>query len=281
MSDRAVVAVTGANGYVGSILCSALQRAGHRVIRLQRSCPADIDSQHNIQYSLESGPAQPLPSDVSAVIHCAYDLRLRNEKEIHRVNLGGFTNLVGAVGQRLLIHISSMSAYDGTEQIYGKTKLACEDLASRQGGISLRLGLVYGASGGGMIGSLTKLATLPLVPQLRPQTYQYTVHADDMARCVLSVLGQRPPHQVIGVADPARVPFDEIMGSLRESATSKAAVRVPVPSRRILQALRAAEAAHLPIGFRADSMLGLMHPAPAVPNVEYWATRAISFRRFG
>ena len=50
-----------------------------------------------------------------------------------------------------------MSAYSGTNQIYGQTKLACEDLVTAHGGTSLRLGLVHGGANGGMIGALRKL----------------------------------------------------------------------------------------------------------------------------
>lgn len=280
MSEFKVVALTGANGYVGQTLYSALRAFGHRVIRLQRRRPDTGDPRDHIAYSLEGGPAQPLPPEVSVVIHCAYDLRLHQPADIQRVNLGGFEQLIRAAGQRTIIHISSMSAYAGTRQTYGQTKLACEELTSQRGGISLRLGLVYGDTDGGMTGSLRKLAALPVVPQLRPSTYQYTVHADDVARCVLSALQDHPPHSVIGVANPRRVPFDEIMGTLRGSRSSRRLLRVPVSALQIYRLLRAAEASRLRTGFRADSMLGLMHPAPEVPHVEYWHTRGITFHPF-
>ena len=44
--------------------------------------------------------------------------------------------------------------------------------------------------------------------------------------------------------------------------------------------LRAGEAIGVRTGFRADSLLGLMHPAPDVPNVEYWAEHGITLRDF-
>src|SRR5581483_6689306 len=106
--------------------------------------------------------------------------------------------------------ISSMSAYAGTTQLYGRTKLACEDLVSARGGTSLRLGLVHGQDNRGMIGSLQRVAKLPVVPVLRPDSYQFTVHADDMARCVLETATRLPiEHRVLGVANPRPVPFSE------------------------------------------------------------------------
>jgi nucleoside-diphosphate-sugar epimerase len=280
MPDQDTVAITGANGYVGGILCSTFLAAGYRVIRLQRFRPAGAAPEDHIPYTLEHGPAQALPGNLAAVVHCAYDLTLRDETDIERVNLGGIRKLINSVGPARIVHISSMSAYAGTKQIYGRTKLACEELTTAHRGTSLRLGLVYGGTGGGMIGALQKLACLPVVPRLRPDSYQYTVHADDMAQCVLAAVQQSPPYPVLGVANPRRVPFTEIMNALRAATGRKRARTVPVPSSQIYRALRAAEATGINAGFRADSMLGLISPAPEVPNAAYWAKRGIALRDF-
>lgn len=278
MSDPAI-AITGANGYVGGVLRDAFAAWGYRVIALQRSAPADAATEH-VPYSLEDGPAAPLPQDVRAVVHCAYDLVARNRADIERINLGGTEKLLSAVGDVPVVLISSMSAYSGTQQIYGRTKLACEELVAERGGTSLRLGLVHGSGDGGMIGALRKVAGLPLVPVLRPDSYQYAVHAEDMARCVMETVEQSPPHRVLGVADPRRVPFSDIIHTLRASATTTPLRPVPVSSTLLYRALRGAEAVGLRIGFRADSLLGLMHPAPDVPHVNYWAEQGISLRGF-
>ena len=278
MSDQGAVAISGANGYVGMTLCAAFGASGYRVIALQRSAPGD--SRDYVPYSLEDGPAAPLPGDVAAVVHCAYDLRARDRAEIERINLGGTEKLLQAVGDVPLVLISSLSAYAGTQQIYGRVKLACEDLVAARGGTSLRLGLVHGGADGGMIGALRKVAALPIVPMPRPDSYQYAVHAEDMARCVVAATEQPPPHRVRGVANPRRVPFSEIMRTLRTGATAEPLRPVPVPSALVYRALRAAEGAGLRAGFRADSLLGLMHPAPNVPYVDHWAKCGIALRDF-
>jgi nucleoside-diphosphate-sugar epimerase len=280
MSDRGAVAITGANGYVGSTLRAAFAASGYRVIALQRSAPAAGGTSDYLPYSLEDGLATPLPDDVAAVVHCAYDLRARDHAEIERINLGGTEKLLRSVGDVPVVLISSMSAYSGTHQIYGRTKLACENLVAGEGGTSLRLGLVHGSGDGGMIGALRKVAGLPLVPVLRPDSYQYTVHAEDMAHCVLATVEQPPPHRVLGVADPRRVPFSEIIRTLRAAATSAPLRPMPVSSALLYRALRTAEAVGLRIGFRADSLLGLIYPAPDVPQVDYWAERGIVLRDF-
>lgn len=279
-SGRPAVAITGANGYVGSALSSAFAASGYRVIALQRSAPAVGGRWDYLPYSLQDGPAAALPDDVAAVVHCAYDLHARDPAEIEHINLGGTEKLVRAVGDIPIVLISSMSAYSGTSQVYGRTKLACEDLVTAHGGTSLRLGLVHGGDDGGMIGALRKVAALPFVPMLRPDSYQYAVHAEDVVNCVLATVEQAPPQRILGVAAPRRVPFSEIIRSLRAAATSTSLRPIPVSSALLYRALRTAEAAGIRIGFRADSLLGLMHPAPDVPHVDYWAERGISLRDF-
>jgi nucleoside-diphosphate-sugar epimerase len=274
------VAITGANGYVGSALGAAFAASGYRVIALQRSAPADGGRSDYLPYSLQDGPTAPLPDDVAAVVHCAYDLRARDRAEIERINLGGTDKLLRAVGDVPVVLISSMSAYAGTQQIYGRTKLACEDLVAAHGGTSLRLGLVYGGNDGGMIGALRKVAALPFVPMLQPDSYQYAVHAEDVANCVLATVKQPPPQRVLGVAAPRRVSFSEIIRTLRGAATPKSLRPIPLSSALLYRALRAAEAVGLRIGFRADSLLGLINPAPDVPHVDYWAGQGISLRDF-
>ena len=278
MSDLGAIAITGANGYVGKTLSAAFGTAGYRVVALQRAAPGD--GCDHLPYSLERGPAGALPADVVAVVHCAYDLRARDRADIERINIGGTAKLLRAAGSVPLVLISSQSAYAGTRQIYGNVKLACEELVTARGGTSLRLGLVYGGSDGGMIGALLKAAALPVVPLPHPDSHQYAVHADDMARCVVAATEQSPPYRVLGVANPRPVAFSEIIGTLRAASTAKPLRTIPVPSALIYRAARAAESVGVKASFRADSLLGLMHPAPGVPHVDHWAECGIALRDF-
>lgn len=278
MSDQGAIAITGANGYVGTALSAAFRAVGYRVIALQRT--AASDGRDYLPYSLEGGPAATLPTDVVAVVHCAYDLRARDRAEIERINIGGTEKLLNAAGSVPFVLISSQSAYAGTRQIYGRVKLACEDLVSTRGGTSLRLGLVHGGADGGMIGALLKASALPIVPLPHPDSHQYTVHADDMARCVVAATEQRPPHRVLGVANPRPIAFSEIIKTLRAAGTAKPLRTIPVPSALIYRAARAAEGLGIRASFRADSLLGLMHPAPDVPHVDHWAECGIALRDF-
>ena len=64
-----------------------------------------------------------------ALVHAAYDLSLRSAVDIWRVNVEGTRRLlevaVGADVSRIIV-LSSMSAFDGTSQLYGRAKLDIE-----------------------------------------------------------------------------------------------------------------------------------------------------------
>jgi hypothetical protein len=68
------------------------------------------------------------------------------------------------------------------------------------------------------------------------------------------------------------------MRTLHASITGKPLRAVPVPFAMVYRALRAAEWAGVRAGFRADSLLGLMRPAPDVPYVDHWAKCGIALR---
>lgn len=284
MSEGRSVAITGANGYVGAVLRRAFAAAGWHVVSLQRGPSADPHDDV-ADYTLAGGPAQALPADLDAVVHCAYDLKARSVQDVERANIGGTRTLLAAAGHvPEFLLISSMSAYPGTAQLYGRTKLACEDLVTARGGTSLRLGLVYGtvpgAPAGGMVGALSKVATLPVVPVLRPDSHQFPVHAADMAACVVDAATHRPPHRVVGVAQPEPVSFRQIIATLHAAASPKPLRAVGVPAAVLYRGLRAVEAIGMRPGFRADSLLGLTRPAPSVPEVGYWHERGIDLRAF-
>jgi nucleoside-diphosphate-sugar epimerase len=278
---RPLVAITGTSGYIGGVLARAFADAGWRVIALQRSG----SSPDVLRYDLVGGPAEPLPHDVRLLVHCAWDFRARTAEQIRDVNVRGTERLLAAAaeaGVDDVLLVSSMSAYAGTQQLYGRAKLACEQLIADRGGSALRLGLVWGAQNGGMIGSLRAVARLPLVPVLAPDTHQFTVHAADLARAVLTAAerpGDRPA--VLGVANPRAVPFREIMQRLHDDVRPGARFRpLPVRSSLIRAGLVAVERAGVRAGFRPDSLLGLTRPASHVPNVAFWADHGVALRDF-
>jgi nucleoside-diphosphate-sugar epimerase len=287
MSDRQqagtapIAAVTGARGYVGRIASGALAAAGFDVIGLVRRPAVGSDDR---LYDLRDDLDANLLDGVDTLIHCAYDLTVTSEAEIWAVNVAGTRRLVEAAaasGVRRTILVSSMSAYPGTAQLYGRAKLDTERIALAFGMAVVRLGLVYGPGWGGMAGSLKKMADLPVVPVVGAKSYQYTVHEEDLADA-FSVLAKasKLPDVPLGLANPEPVPFRLLMERIAAAAGHPRVRLIPLPWRPLYAALRLGERTPVKLPFRADSLLGLVRPAPGVSGAEDVCDLGIRLRPF-
>ena len=258
--------ISGAYGYVGSVLRDALESSGWTTIALVRT-PKPGD--RAIMWSLgKDAQRSELPS-ADALIHCAYDQTLTAQHDIWQTNVHGSKELLHRAaksGISRILNISSMSAYPGTLQLYGKAKLEIEQETLNVGGISVRPGLVYGPRAGGMTGTLRRLAQLPVVPVLRGEARQYPIQENDLARAILLILEARTwEPEVFGIAHPDGIPFASIIRELGRGRT-KGPILLPVPRRAVLETLRLAERLHVPLPVRSDSLRGLVSPAPYVPE---------------
>jgi nucleoside-diphosphate-sugar epimerase len=262
-SGRPIAAITGASGYLGQVIRSAFDANGWRTIGLVRSPqPEDPDA---IPFTLGDRIDPAILEGIDVLIHCAYDLSLTARNVIWRVNVRGTEQLLDAavlagVGRSLVV--SSTAAYATTAQVYGRAKLATEDIARERGAIVIRPGLVFGPHAGGMVGSLSKVMALPVVPLLASRSHIYTVHEDDLTAVVLEVATMpEPPTSPLVVAHPEPVNVAVLLRSLAAAHGSRTRF-VPVPWQPVFWALRLAEIASLRLPFRADSLWGLAHPPP-------------------
>jgi nucleoside-diphosphate-sugar epimerase len=278
------VAITGATGYIGGLAARRYAEAGWRVVSLRRT-PSPSAGRLAERPFVLGEPLDPANLDgVRVLIHCAWDLALTDERDIQRVNVFGTRRLLdaaAAAGVERIVFVSSMSAYEGTGQIYGRAKLECEQVVLDGGGVVVRLGLVYGDGWGGMAGSLRRLLGLPLVPLMGGDSYQFTAHEADVAEG-LFVLGTTdvPPKAPIGLAHPGPVPFRQVLEGFARQAGIRPRL-IPVPWRPVYAAMRAGERVGAPLPLRADSLLGLVRPAPSVPGVDEWRRLGVPIRPFG
>jgi nucleoside-diphosphate-sugar epimerase len=276
-----IVAITGASGYLGSVLVAAFHSAGFSVRRLVRTPTPDSSDR---SFDLNSVGTSEILDGVDVLVHCAYDLTLTRRSDIWETNVFGTTALLNralSASVRRTIVLSSMSAYRGTRQLYGRAKLATEIAALSRGMCTVRPGLVYGPGWGGMAGTLRRLATLPVLPDFGPKAHQFTVREADFAATVLALAqADQLPSLPVGVAHPDPVPFTELVASFAASQGKPSPRYIPTPPMAVYAALRAAELfpVHLPV--RADSLLGLVRPAPDVPNLEVLDELGIALQPF-
>jgi nucleoside-diphosphate-sugar epimerase len=263
-----VCALTGAHGYVGSALRRGLTAAGWTVVSLSRR---ENLAEGEIRWSLEEASASQSSAlseelrrrEVSAVVHAAWDLRLVRPRDLERVNVQGSLRLLDAARAAdvpRFVFISTISAFDEAESYYGQTKLAVEREVARQGRVVIRPGLVYGERPGGMFGALKAQAgTKAIIPLLGNGRYaQYLVHEEDLAAAVVAaVTVDEVPQKPVTVAHPEGWPLRSLLQQLAQSAGNNPHF-VSVPWPLVYQGLRLTEAVGLKLGFRSDSVIGLV-----------------------
>jgi len=274
------VVVTGADGYLGSRIATALSRRGWDVARLVHHPHPDSASEFTF---VLGEPVDPSHVRGDVVIHAAYDFTVRRRADITRVNVDGTRKLLDAVvraGVPRVIVLSTMSAYEGTTQQYGMAKLDIEAVTAAAGGTSVRPGLVYGRNAGGIFGALTRMARLPAIPLIAPGTRQFPVHEDDLVDAIvaLATTSETVPSPV-GIAQRSSVTFREILETIA-AVEGRAPRYIPVPWQVVHAGLRSAEALGLRAPFRADSLLGLVRPAAFVPHPEVLDRLGVSLRPF-
>ena len=271
-NDRGIAVVTGASGYLGSRICATLSARGWSVVRLARAPTpgADPSLHYDISAPIDEEVRKVLQS-AAVLVHAAYDFSARSRADIWRINVEGTRSLLQEAGRarvgRILV-LSSMSAYEGTAQLYGQAKLAIEADTIAAGGCVIRPGVVIGEMPGGMAGALRKLASLPVVPVIAGNPGQYVVREEDLMVAIAALIeSESLPPTPIGIAHATQVPIRDLLELVRP-AHGRIPHFVPVPWRIVYGVLRVGESLRIRLPFRSDSLLGLVHSAPGVPGLQ-------------
>jgi nucleoside-diphosphate-sugar epimerase len=279
-----VAAVTGASGYLGSQICQTLKSSGWQAIRLARS----PEQSHGQVFSYDlampvTAQAREALRSADVLIHAAYDLSLTSSADIWRINVEGTRRLLkaakeAAVGR--IIVLSSMSAFAGTTQLYGRAKLDIEAITTEFGGCAVRPGLVHSERAGGMVGALRKLTNLPIVPVIAGGAGVYTVREQDLMR-VIALLASATSIEpgTISVAHPSRVTLIDLLRAFAAQEDRRCRF-VPVPWQLVYWPLRGGEFMRLRLPFRADSLLGLVHTAPGLVGGDRLARLNVTLHAF-
>ena len=271
------IAVTGAQGYLGSQISQRLRSEGHEVFELVRR---PSGSPHAIEYSL-GGTIDPKvfsSRGIESLVHVAYDFRQTEWDSIQRINYDGSVALFNAFregGGRYGVYVSTIAAWEGCRSLYGKAKLMTERAARDHGFWILRPGLIRGGTPGGIVGTMLRfLRKLPAVPVIGyGLKCLYGVRVGPLCEAVSRMAIRRPRDDddaLVIAADEVPMSLDEV---LRETIAEQRLgwrLLIPCPWQLVWMAIRALEGLGISIGLRSDSVISLMNqdPNPRLRNLK-------------
>lgn len=263
------IVVTGAHGYVGRLISSAFQSQGWCVETLQHGTGAS--------WRLLQDLPQEHIDGATALVHAAWDMSRSSNEATWKTNVLGSKKLIQQTfqaGIKQLIFISTMSAYEGCHSHYGKEKLYIEKEILIAGGIVVRLGLVYGANTGGMMGKLLSLVKrLALIPLPCAHAKQYLIHDQAVTHFLSQAIQGKIPSGTYSLANATPHSMKEIILHLAASLRKKVVI-IPIPWQLAWLGLLVSEALgwHLPV--HRDNLIGL---AKANPHPDFSSLQQCTF----
>jgi nucleoside-diphosphate-sugar epimerase len=261
------IGITGAHGFVGSLLARRFLEAGWAVTRFSHSASAGEGDEVLLRLGDEVQPEVFRSRNITALVHCAYDFTPVSRAEIQRVNVVGSRKLLASAAaggvQRIAV-MSTISAFEGCRSNYGRAKLEIEAAALAAGALVVRSGLVWAdgpPSGGGMFGSLAKSVRAGLVPLVGGGRYpQYLINVQDLwelLRLFCDGAIQNPGKPVVAAASKPW-PMRDLLAELARRQGRHPRF-ITVPWQPVWAGLRLAEIAHVPVPYRSDSVVSLVY----------------------
>ncbi len=257
------VAITGANGFIGTELVRQLHATGHQVIALVHRMPEhQITGVAYHRYDLKDKPDSHVFANVDTLIHLAFSFT-RPQKWEPDINLMAAKALLN-LNLKNYIFVSSFSAAANATAYYGKCKHELETLFADH--TIIRPGLVAG--NGGLFSRLRiQIKNNPLVPLLAGGRQPMQLIAVSDLIIGLEKLIGNPIRGIFNLAHPKAITYKQMM-VLASSSGNKKPKFIPVPIVLMRMAIRLARL----LGKRdisEDNLDGLLnaHVVNTVPDL--------------
>jgi nucleoside-diphosphate-sugar epimerase len=218
--------VTGAGGFVGLSFLKQLD-AGRwqRVVCLGRTRPAQLPARAEFVAGdlRDTAAYERALAGCDAVVHLAAATGKAPAKTYFQTNLEGTRALIGAskrAAVKKFLSISTIAAKftNQNRYYYAQSKLRAEE-AVRTSGLAytiVRPTMVLG-KGSPVLGSLTKLAKMPVVPVFgNGRARVQPIHVNDLATCLVRIL-EDPAFagQTIEIGGPDILTIEELLVKIR------------------------------------------------------------------
>jgi NADH dehydrogenase len=256
MAER-TVAITGANGFVGSALLQTFADAGWRVIALTRRPIADPPVEWRRYDLLDDCAPAGLLAGVDVLVHCAY-ARRRPGADAFATNVHAAKMLFDAArgaGTKQLIFVSSLAAGGDAPSEYGRQKFRIEQMLDPNADTVVRAGLVLGNGGlfARMQAYLRRRSLVPLIDG--GQQPVQTVDVDDLSCCILKI-AEQDLTGLFTIADYPGTTYEQFYRLM--AGSMRVRVRfISLPFWIFDTGLRVAEALRIPLPVDRDNLLGI------------------------
>jgi len=184
------VIITGASGYLGSIVTEHLIKNDFDCIKLVRNPQGSNSYKYELSIPIEN---ETVFINADYLIHLAYDFSANKSwTNTFKVNVEGSINLfrIAAKYKVKIIFISSISSFENSKSNYGKSKFLIEQKLQEYGGENyiIKPGLIYGEEIGGIFEIVFNLAKLPIVPFVNIKNNFYLVNYKDILHLIDSIV---------------------------------------------------------------------------------------------
>jgi uncharacterized protein YbjT (DUF2867 family) len=262
------VLVTGAQGFIGSIVVAHLLAAGHEVVpAVRRARPAQgggllAGVACDMALDVDEGDWLPRLGGINAVVNCAGILRERGRDRFEAVHthapLALFRDCASA-GVRRVVQVSALGDPADGEFIASKHRADAALLDLDLDAVVLRPSVVYDTRGShGGTSLLRAMAALPYVlclPGTGRQCLQ-PVAAEGLARIVVAAVERTQPVGMFEIVGPVRLTLAGYLRAWRDWLGAPAAREVHVPRALVRIIARIGETFGAgPLGLTMHAML--------------------------